>query len=176
MSPRSGHGGKARGRSSGKKQSGRSSRTTARSSSRGKSGGRTSAAKTTSAPRASTRSGSQANRTFAQGRGRTSQVLNRVLTDHDEIRQWAEERQAQPAWGPVTGSSQHVGMIRLDFSGYTGEQSLEPLEPIEWDEFFSKFDESNLALVVEDETASGERSNFNKLIKRETAARRKKAA
>jgi hypothetical protein len=171
MSPRSGHGGKATGRSSGKKQSGRSSRTTARSSSRGKSGGRTSAAKTTSAPRASTRSGSQASSTFAQGRGRTSQVLNRVLTDHDEIRQWAEERQAQPAWGPATGSS--VGMIRLDFSGYTGEQSL---EPIEWDEFFSKFDESNLALVVEDETASGERSNFNKLIKRETASRRKKAA
>jgi len=97
--------------------------------------------------------------------------LNRVLTDHDEIRQWAEERQAQPAWVPATESS--VGMIRLDFSGYTGEQSL---EPIEWDEFFSKFDGSNLALVVEDETASGERSNFNKLIKRETAARRKKAA
>lgn len=173
MSPRSGHGGKATGRSSGKKQSGRSSRATARSSSRGKSGGRTSAAKTTSAPRASSRSGSPASRTFAQGRGRTSQVLNRVLTDHDEIRKWAEERQAQPAWVPATGTSEHVGMVRLEFPGYTGEQSL---EPIEWDEFFSKFDESNLALVVEDETASGERSNFNKLIKRETAARRKKAA
>ena len=173
MSPRSGHGGKATGRSSGKKTSGRSSHIAEHSSSRSKSGGRASAAKTTSAPRAGTRSGSQSSRTFAQGRGRTSQVLNRILTDHDEIRQWAEERQAQPAWVPGTGSSKHVGMIRLEFPGYTGEHTL---EPIEWDEFFSQFDESNLALVVEDETASGERSNFNKLIKRETSARRKKAA
>lgn len=57
-------------------------------------------------------------------------------------------------------------MIRLDFPGYSGEQSL---EPIEWDEWFQKFDESGLALLVQDETARGERSNFNKLVSRDTA-------
>jgi hypothetical protein len=174
MSPRSGHDGKTTGRSSGKKQSG-SSHTAKRSSSRSKSGSRTSTAKTIAAPRAGTRSESQASSRFAQGRGRTSQALNRVLTDHDEIQQWAEERRAHPASVRGTGSREDVGMIRLDFPGYTGEQSL---EPIEWDEFFSKFDENNLALLVQYQTASGERSNFNKLIKRETAAaaKRKKAA
>jgi hypothetical protein len=57
-------------------------------------------------------------------------------------------------------------MIRLDFPGYTGEQSL---EPIEWDEWLEKFDESNLALLVQDKLARGSRSNFNKLVSRENA-------
>ena len=41
------------------------------------------------------------------------------------------------------------------------------LEEISWDDFFAKFDESGLALVYQDHTASGEKSNFNKLVKRE---------
>jgi len=57
-------------------------------------------------------------------------------------------------------------MIRLDFPGYSGEQSL---EHIEWDEWFQKFDESGLALLVQDTTARGQKSNFNKLVSRETA-------
>jgi hypothetical protein len=92
---------------------------------------------------------------------------SRVLTDHDEIRNWAEERDAQPACVRGTGSEEDVGMIRLDFPGYSGETSL---EPIEWDEWLQKFDENNLALLVEDETTGGEQSNFNKIIGRETAA------
>ena len=91
---------------------------------------------------------------------------SRVLTDRDEIRSWAEERDAQPACVRGTGSEEDVGMIRLDFPGYSGETSL---EPIEWDDWFQKFDENNLALLVEDETARGEKSNFNKIVGRETA-------
>jgi hypothetical protein len=49
-----------------------------------------------------------------------------------------------------TGGPDDVGMIRLDFPGYSGEGSL---EEISWDEWFDKFDESNLALLVQDETA-----------------------
>lgn len=92
---------------------------------------------------------------------------SRVLTDHDEIRRWAEERDAQPACVRGTGSEEDVGMVRLDFPGYSGETSL---EPIEWDEWLQKFDENNLALLVEEETASGQASNFNKIIGRDTAA------
>jgi hypothetical protein len=94
---------------------------------------------------------------------------SRVLTDHDEIRRWAEERDAQPACVRGTGSAEDVGMIRLDFPGYSGETSL---EPIDWDEWLQKFDENNLALLVEDQTSRGEQSNFNKIIGRETAAAR----
>jgi len=60
-------------------------------------------------------------------------------------------------------------MIRLDFPGYSGEGSL---EPIEWDEWFEKFDENNLALLYQEETAEGEKSNFNKLVSRDTAEER----
>ena len=92
---------------------------------------------------------------------------SRVLTDHDEIRRWAEERDAQPACVRGTGSEEDVGMIRLDFPGYSGETSL---EPVEWDDWLRKFDDNNLALLVEDETAGGEQSNFNKIVGREIAA------
>jgi hypothetical protein len=86
--------------------------------------------------------------------------------DHDEIRQWAEERNARPASVRGTGGGEDVGMIRLDFPGFSGEGSL---EHIEWDEWFQKFDESGLALLVQETTADGQQSNFNKLISRETA-------
>ena len=65
-----------------------------------------------------------------------------------------------------TGGGEDVGMIRLDFPGFSGEQSL---EHIEWDDWLQKFDESGLALLVQDTTADGQQSNFNKLISRETA-------
>ena len=46
------------------------------------------------------------------------------------------------------------------------------LEEISWEEFFEKFDEADLALLYQEKTASGERSNFNKLVGRETAEAR----
>ena len=46
------------------------------------------------------------------------------------------------------------------------------LEVISWEEFFEKFDEADLALLYQEETADGERSNFNKLVGRETAEAR----
>jgi hypothetical protein len=90
----------------------------------------------------------------------------RPLTDHEEIRRWAEERGAKPTCVRGTGNNQDVGMIRLDFPGYSGQGKL---EEISWDEWLDKFDESGLALLVQDETARGQRSNFNKLVRRDTA-------
>ena len=95
-----------------------------------------------------------------------TKAQSKVTTDHGEISRWAEERKAKPACVRGTGSKQDVGMIRLDFPGYSGETSL---QPISWDEWFKKFDEHNLALLHQDTTASGEKSNFNKLVSRETA-------
>jgi hypothetical protein len=88
------------------------------------------------------------------------------LIDHDEILRWAEQRNAKPACVRRTGAGNDVGMIRLDFPGYSGEGSL---EEITWDDWFQKFDESNLALLVQEETARGQKSNFNKLVSRDTA-------
>ena len=79
----------------------------------------------------------------------------KITTDHDEIRNWAEERGGRPA----TVRSKH-----------------DALEEISWEEFFEKFDESDLALLYQEETAGGEKSNFNKLIGRETAQAREHGA
>lgn len=53
-------------------------------------------------------------------------------------------------------------MLRLDFPGYSEDE----LQTITWDEFFDKFEERELALVYQEKTAGGARSNFNKLISR----------
>lgn len=85
-------------------------------------------------------------------------------TNHDEIRKWAEERHAEPACVQGTGNPRDLGMIRLNFPGYSGAQSL---APISWDEWFEKFDEKHLALIYRDKTADGRKSNFNKLVSRD---------
>jgi hypothetical protein len=58
-------------------------------------------------------------------------------------------------------------MIRLDFPGYTGEGKL---QEISWDDWFRSFDENNLALLVQERTAGGQKSNFNKLVSRERSS------
>lgn len=82
-----------------------------------------------------------------------------VTIDHDEIRRWAKERDARPVF--VRGT----GIIRLDLPGYAGEDRL---RPIGWDEWLRSFDENDLALLYQEETARGVKSNFNKLVSRES--------
>jgi hypothetical protein len=85
------------------------------------------------------------------------------MTDHEEIRQWAEARGGFPARVKGTGGEDDVGMIRIDFPGYSGEGSLERLS---WEEWFEKFEERELALVVENQPPEGDKARFNKLVSR----------
>jgi ferritin-like metal-binding protein YciE len=170
----SGGGGSRRGGNSG----GSGSRS-ARSSGGG--GGSRKAAASSRGGRTSTRSAS-ASASKRAGQGTSSRSASRSggrssgggrsggaqpITDHDQIRQWAEDRGATPSCVRGTGGKGDTGMIRLDFPGYSGAQSL---QKIDWDEWFEKFDQNNLALLVQDKTAGGQKSNFNKLVSRETAA------
>src|SRR5690348_4076122 len=91
---------------------------------------------------------------------------SRTTTDHDEIRQWAEERGGRPSCVRNTGGDGDIGILRIDFPGYSGQGSL---EEISWDNWFDKFNERGLALLYQESTAGGQRSNFNKLVSRETA-------
>ena len=81
--------------------------------------------------------------------------------DHDRIRQWAEARRGQPA--RVKGRD----ILRLDFPGYSGEDTL---EPISWEDWFRVFDENRLAILLQDRKEDGEPSTFNKLVDRGTVA------
>ena len=95
----------------------------------------------------------------------------KITTDHNEIRKWAEARGGRPAAVRSTQSKDNTGIIRIEFPDAPNARD-DALEEISWDEFFEKFDESELALLYQEETASGQRSNFNKLIGRETAEAR----
>lgn len=86
----------------------------------------------------------------------------RTTTDHDEIRSWAEERGGHPA--TVSGTSDEgAGILRIDFEE---DEPDERLEPISWEQFFDKFEESNLAFLYQDEKSSGETSYFAKFVER----------
>lgn len=99
---------------------------------------------------------------------RSSEHLSRTTTDHETIRRWAEERGAKPACVKGTGGKDGTGMIRLEFPGAPHSKDSS-LQEITWDEFFEKFEESKLALVYQDTTSHGDKSNFNKLVSRERA-------
>lgn len=85
------------------------------------------------------------------------------VTDHQRIREWAESRDARPACVRGTGGRRDVGMLRLDFPGYSGGDSL---ETIAWDEWFEAFEANGLALVIQGQTADGQKSHFNMLVSR----------
>ena len=86
-----------------------------------------------------------------------------VTTVHEEIRRWVEARGGQPA--QVKGTQRRgSALLRIDYPGFSGEDTL---EPIEWDEFFEIFDENNLAFLYQEKTADGGQSRFSKFINRD---------
>ena len=85
---------------------------------------------------------------------------SKTTTDHAEIKKWVESRCGRPAAVKGTGDGE-AGVLRIDFPGYSGKDSL---EPISWEEFFKKFDESNLKFLYQDKSADGKESRFSKLI------------
>src|SRR4051812_22633726 len=95
--------------------------------------------------------------------GSSGAARSKVTSDHEEIRRWAEARDGKPACVRGTGGRGDTGLLRIDFPGYSGGDSL---QEIPWEEFFEKFDEQGLALLYQDRTAAGEPSNFNKLVRR----------
>jgi hypothetical protein len=95
--------------------------------------------------------------------------LSKTTTDHNEIQRWAEDRGGKPVCIRRTGSENDAGVLRINFPGYSKDNSL---QAISWEEFFVKFDQTGLAMVYQEKTAAGEKSNFNKLVKRETAERK----
>jgi hypothetical protein len=90
-----------------------------------------------------------------------------ALTDHETIRRWAEARGARPARVRRAGDAS-AGLatsdICLDIPGTMPDGTV---EPISWHEWFRRFDELGLALLIEN--ANRQPSTFNLLITRKTA-------
>ena len=87
---------------------------------------------------------------------------SKTTTDHDTIRNWAEERGGRPATVAGTESGgEDAGILRIDF-----QDPDDKLAEIPWDEWFRKFDEEKLAFLYQDETKDGSTSRFFKLVSR----------
>ncbi len=87
---------------------------------------------------------------------------SKTTTDLKTIKKWAEERDGKPAVVKSTQDDKEGGgVLRINFPGYSGEDSL---EEISWDEWYEIFQSRNLAFLYQDETSSGKDSRFFKLI------------
>ena len=79
--------------------------------------------------------------------------------DHDEIRNWVEERGGNPACVKGSGGGDDPGILRIDYPGFSGEETL---QSIDWDTFFKGFEDNNLAFLYQPEGDS----RFSKLVER----------
>lgn len=83
-----------------------------------------------------------------------------VTTDHEVIRQWAKARKAVPSTVVGTEHNGHLGVLRLDFPGYSGGDRL---TEVSWSEWFEAFDKRRLNFIYQQRLANGKRSNFFQL-------------
>nr|WP_308129234.1 hypothetical protein [Actinoplanes polyasparticus] len=82
-----------------------------------------------------------------------------ITTDHEVIRQWAKARRAVPSTVAGTQHDGHLGVLRFDFPGYSGDGLVE----VSWAEWFEAFDKRRLNFIYQERRSGGERSNFFQL-------------
>ena len=79
-----------------------------------------------------------------------------ITRDHEVIRRWAAERQAEPATGEATSSGSATAArlrdggagVRFNFPG------LAPFRPISWDEWLENFDHHQCAFVYDNDSST----------------------
>ena len=90
-----------------------------------------------------------------------SEGSSKTTTDLKTIQKWAEERDGKPSRVKSTADKDGGGVLRIDFPGYSGQDTL---EEISWDEWYEKFQENNLTFLYQDKTKDGKESRFFKLV------------
>ncbi|MCW5838169.1 MAG: hypothetical protein KIS78_37605, partial [Labilithrix sp.] len=91
------------------------------------------------------------------------QATTKITTNREEIRRWVESKGGWPARVKGTERGNDPGLLRIDFPGFSG---VETLAKMSWDDWFKWFDKKKLAFVHQPNT------RFSKLIARETAIAR----
>lgn len=92
----------------------------------------------------------------------TSPSVN-ALVDHDDIRQWAEQRNAAPA--RVMPDADHPDADELTLS-FRQNREGGGVELLTWEEWLSRFENEGLALLVLDQERTGLRSMYFRLTSR----------
>ena len=84
-----------------------------------------------------------------------------VTNEPEKVRAWAEARQGTPAIVASTRDDPSGGILRIDFPGYSGEDTL---EQISWDTFGEIFSKNKLAFLYQEQTKDGSHSRFCRFI------------
>lgn len=95
-------------------------------------------------------------------------AAGQVTTDHEKIQKWVEARGGRPARVKRTGRTGDPGILRIDYPGFGGQTSL---EPISWSKWFEAFDKDKLAFLFDDKA----NSRFSKLVARAKVATPRRA-
>lgn len=77
--------------------------------------------------------------------------------DNDEIRSWIEERGGVPA--TIKGASEE-GDESADMLHISFDPADPNMEEMDWEEFFERFENENLALVYDDAASQDEEHDF----------------
>jgi hypothetical protein len=81
-----------------------------------------------------------------------------VTTNHQVIREWAEQRGGVPATVDGTEHGDHLGVLRFDFGG-----DSDRLRHVSWEEWFETFDARRLNFLYQEERSDGRPSTFFRL-------------
>lgn len=88
----------------------------------------------------------------------------KYTTDHETIRTWIEKRAGHPIG--FTG----LKTLRITLPGrYPSRHAYDGSKRISWDEFFNKFEMQELAFLYQEETLTGDESNFFRFVNRGSA-------
>ena len=96
---------------------------------------------------------------MAKAKASKEAAESKVTTDHEEIQRWVKDRGGEPA--RVKGTN----LLRIDYPGFSGEERL---ESIDWDEFFTIFDDNDLRFLYQEKTKDGGLSRFSKFVDRDS--------
>ncbi|HEV7678932.1 MAG TPA: hypothetical protein VGQ42_10230 [Candidatus Dormibacteraeota bacterium] len=88
----------------------------------------------------------------------TGQTLR--TKDPEEIRRWAEARNAEPAVAPNTGRDGSPGVLTFDFPG-----GSDNLQHISWDDWLRTFQERNLTFLYQEQKRDGSPSTFFRIVR-----------
>lgn len=81
-----------------------------------------------------------------------------ISRNHQVIQKWAQDRQATPVTVPGTERGKNLGVLRFTFAGYKSKN----MEKVEWEDFFSTFDNRKLVFIFQEHLKNGNQSNFFK--------------
>ncbi len=80
-----------------------------------------------------------------------SEADRRTTIDHETVRQWVERRDGHPA-AVAPDAPEEAGLLRILFPGDDDEH----VERLDWETFFERFEDQELALVYREEVDLGD--------------------